>query len=246
MEIKKIVKIVGLNAGIALVDTILFSPGLMGIQLAGGSILETALFVTAIVMSIVVFSAGNFMLLLKKEKRIQNSEIKTSEDYIIALKQNYDKKTFESDIETILEQIKRFHRKTETIEDILLQKFESTEISYSKFHGTIIDIENIFYINIKSILNKLNAFDETDYKHTMEDNIHKKFSEEFLQSKMSVFNEYIYFINGATEDNEQILLKLDKLLLEISRFNSLEDGEIENMSAMKEIDELINKTKFYK
>ena len=34
--------------------------------------------------------------------------------------------------------------------------------------------------------------------------------------------------------------------LELSKFNSLEDGELENMNAVKEVDELINKIKFYK
>ena len=44
--------------------------------------------------------------------------------------------------------------------------------------------------------------------------------------------------------HEQIILKLDKILLELSKFNSLED-KIENMSAMKEIEDLISKVKLY-
>ncbi|MBC7960888.1 MAG: hypothetical protein H7X94_13595, partial [Vallitaleaceae bacterium] len=107
-------------------------------------------------------------------------------------------------------------------------------------------LENVFYTNIKSILNRLYAFDEEDYNRMRNINEQKNFSTEFIQTKMGIYNEYIVFVKEAIEDNEQILLKLDKLLLEISKFNSLEDGEIENMSAMKEIDELIGKTKFYK
>jgi hypothetical protein len=42
------------------------------------------------------------------------------------------------------------------------------------------------------------------------------------------------------------LLKLDKLLLEISRLDSLEPGDIENMACMQEIDSLIKQTKYYK
>ncbi len=58
-------------------------------------------------------------------------------------------------------------------------------------------------------------------------------------------NIYI-FVKDSIEDNEEILLKLDKFLFELSKFNSLEDGELENMSAIKDVDELINKIKFYK
>ncbi len=246
MRAEKIMKIAGLNVGIAVADIILFSPGLLGLQLGGASVLATAFGATAILMSGVVFVYGNYKLLPGKEKLLQTSEIKTPLDCINALQQNYGKKTFLKDIAVILEQIKRFQKKKETIKDILLQKFSSTEMSYSKFQGAILEVENVFYINIKSILNKLNAFDEEDYNSMRKDNAQTKFSKEFIQAKMSIYNEYISFVKNSIEDNEEILLKLDKLLLEISKLNSLEDGEIESMIAMKEIDELINKTKFYK
>jgi hypothetical protein len=244
--IKKIFKIIGLNMGIAVVDTIVFSPGLLGVSFGGTSIFVMAFGATAILMSVVIFVTGNYKLIVEKEKIIQISQINTPEDCINALNQNYSKKTFEKDIDTMLEQIERFHNKKKTIEDILLQKFSSTEMSYVKFDGTILNIENVFYINIKSVLNKLNAFDEDDYKHTRKEDEQKKSSTVFIQAKLNIYNEYISFVKKAAEDNEQILLKLDKLLLEISKFNSLEDGELENMNAMEEIDELINETKLYK
>lgn len=55
-------------------------------------------------------------------------------------------------------------KKKETMQDLLLQKFNSSEMSYSKFQKVILDIESIFYINIKSVLNKLNIFDQEEYK----------------------------------------------------------------------------------
>lgn len=239
----KVIKILGLNIGIATIDTIVFSPGLMGVAIGTGAF-ATALGVTTIFMSIVIFGYGNYNLLIEKEKTIQVGEIKTKEDYIDALNQNYDKKIFEKDISTILEQIEMFQKKRETIKQVLLQKFDVTEMSYSKFDGVISDVENVFYINIKSIINKLNAFDEKDYDRIRKDG-EKKFSKEFVNTKMRIYGEYISFVKHAIEDNEQIILKLDKFLLELSKFNSLEDGKIENMSAMKEIEELINKIQLY-
>lgn len=242
---EKIIKTLGLNIGIAVVDTIIFSPGLLGIQMGGTSTFATAFGATAIFTSVIVFVFGNYKLLIEKEKIIQASEIKTAEDCIDALEQNYSKRTFEKDIATILEQIETFQKKKKTIKESLLQKFNSTEMSYSKFDGVILDIENVFYINIKSIINKLNAFDEKDYNRIMKNGAEKKFSGEFIQTKMSIYKEYISFVKNAIEDNEQIILKLDKILLELSKLNSLENGKIENMSVMKEIDELINKIKLY-
>lgn len=246
MSIDKIIKIAGLNIGIALVDTILFSPGLLGLQLGGASTFATAFGATAILMSVVVFVFGNFTLLTEKKQIIKTIDLKTADDCSNALKQNYVKKTFERDIAAILEQIARLRDKQENIRAILLQKFHSTEMSYAKFDGAILDIENIFYINIKSLINKLNAFDQKDYNRISKAIAKEKFSEEVIQTKMSIYNEYISFVKNATEDNEQIILKLDQLLLEISKLNSLEAGEIENMTVMREIDELINRTKLYK
>ena len=61
-----------------------------------------------------------------------------------------------------------------------------------------------------------------------------------------MYEEYITFVKDSVEDNEEILLKLDKVLLELSKFNSLDDGELENMNAMNEVDELISKINLYK
>ena len=243
-DTEKIIKILGLNIGIAVVDTLLFSPGFLGIKIVGASVFEMASGATAALMSVIVFAFGNYKLLIEKEKIIQSNEIKTAEDCIDALNQNYDKRIFEKDISTILEQIEMFQKKRETIKDVLLQKFDITEISYSKFDGVISDIENVFLINIKSMINKLSAFDEKDYDRIRKYG-EKKFSREFVNTKMRIYGEYVSFVKNAMEDNEQIILKLDKLLFELSKFNSLEDGKIEDMSAMKEIDDLINKIKLY-
>jgi hypothetical protein len=242
----KLIKLAALNIGIALVNIIVFSDGLLHIALAGAGAFQTALAVTVIFMSIFVFTAGNYRLLFTKDRIISTKEIRNNEDCIAALEQNSGIKTFTNDIQVILEQIRRFDKKRTTINDILLQRFDSTEMSYQKFIGTIHEVENVFFINIKSILNKINAFDEDDYNSIRKNAAKMNFSSDFIQTKMSIYNEYITFVKDAAEDNEQILLKLDKVLLEISKLGSLEDGEIENMSAMKEIDELINNTKWYR
>jgi len=39
---------------------------------------------------------------------------------------------------------------------------------------------------------------------------------------------------------------LDKMLLELSRYNSVEDGDINKLPVMQEMDELIEKAKLYK
>ncbi|MEJ6950762.1 hypothetical protein [Natronospora cellulosivora (SeqCode)] len=241
-----IIKLALLNIGIAMLNIILFSEGFIGIKIGGFSVFETSLAVTVIVMSAVIFIFANYKLLFEKNEIIHTKDLKTSADYIDALKHNLTKKTFAKDILNIIEQTEKFDKKKKTIKNILLQKFNKNEMSYSKFEGVLLNVESVFYLNIKSIINKLNAFDEDDYKLIHSDIAEKKYSKEFIQSKMDIYNEYITFIRDSIKVKEQILLKLDELLLEITKFNSFEEGEIENMTAMKDLDKLIEKTKFYK
>lgn len=246
MNVRKIIKVAGLNLGIAVINTILFSPGFIGVSIGGESVLKTAFGATEIFMSVVIFIFGNYKLFSDKKEIIKANEINNLDECKEALKQNCRKIVFEDDVSVVLEQIEGFRKKEKTINDILLQKFDLNEMSYSKFNGAIKDVEKVFCMNIKSIINKINAFDEEDYKRISKDNVHKKFSKEFINTKMGIYGEFISFVKNAMEDNEQIILKLDKLLLEISKFNSLEDGELENMTAIKEIEELTGKTQLYK
>jgi len=246
MNVNKLIKLAALNLGIAICSIIVFSAGFLHIQLIGGSVFSSAISFTIIIMSILIFAYGNYNILFERTPMIQTAEIKTAEDCIEALEQNAGIKIFSSDIKIVKEQIRRFQKKKVTINDILLQRFKSSEMSYSKFQGTIGNVENIFFLNIKSILNKLNAFDEADYNQLQKDSNTSQFSKEFIETKTGIFNEYFSFVRNAVEDDEEILLKLDKVLLEISRLDSLEAGELENMSAMQEIDELIQNTKWYK
>lgn len=239
----KIVKLVVFNLGIAVLEVIFFSEGLIGLEIVGGSSFETAFSAAVIVVSLIIFGLGNYKLLFVKQEPITTLDLQTTEDCIAALKQNRNKQIFAENIDNILEQLERFSHKKETIIDILLQKFKGNEISYAKFEGVVLDVERVFYINIKSIINKLNAFDEEDYNFMQSKSAQDNYSAEFRESKMKIYDEYINFVKEAVADNEVILLKLDKLLLEISKFNSLEEGEVEEMTAVKEIDELIANTK---
>ena len=228
MRNSKFISLIKINSAIVILNIVLFSPGLLNIEIGGTSIFKTALGVTIITMSIIIFIIGNYSILMKEDNDINIYKVVTSDDCIEALNENKYKKIFSSDIDILLEQIDRIENKVDTIEDILIQKFSISEMSYKKFNYVILDIKNLFYVNIKSIINKINIFDQNEYK------------------KINMYKEYITFVKNAIEDNEEILLRLDKVLLELSKFNSLDEGELENMSAMDNIDDLISKIKLYK
>lgn len=246
MKVKRISSLLGLNIAIVMLNIIIFSPGLFNIKIDFINIFQTSIGITIIIMSFIIFIIGNYKILIKEDNEIDIFKLDDSEDYIEALKENSSKRVFSKDIDILLEQIERMDKKQEKIDDILLQKFTVNEMSYIKFKKTITEVRDVFYINIKSVINKINIFDEQEYEKIKRDIKNGKLNGKIEEQKKDMFDEYIFFVKDSIEDNEEILLKLDKFLFELSKFNSLEDGELENMSAIKDVDELINKIKFYK
>jgi hypothetical protein len=241
MEREKQIKLLGLNLGIAAANIIVLPEVFV---LVGA--LPTAFGCAFIFLSGAGLIYGNYRLLAEPERETPTQKIMTAEDYIDALKGRIELKTFEKNIYLMLDQIDRLQKKNKIIREILLQIFSSSEISYQKFDGVISEVERIFFMNMHSIINKLDAFDEEDYNFIRNKSNSGDFSQQFMDEKIEVYNKYITFVKNAAEDNEAILLKLDKLLLELSGLNSVESGQLEKMPGMVEIDNLIKQTTNYK
>jgi hypothetical protein len=199
---------------------------------------------TVIFAGIYVFFKGNLTLLKKEEMRFLTKGIQNLNDCSAVFEEAiHNGDVFDENILKNIDQIKRFNRKHDTIKDMLLQKFSSDEMTFQKFSYVLREVENVIYRNMRSILNKISAFDMDEYEKMQ----HKGFKDDELTAeKLKIYNEYIEFANNATKTNEDILLKLDKMLLEISRYNSLEDGDVKKLPAIVEMDELIKNASLYK
>lgn len=240
----KYIKLLGLILGVVILNIIVLSPGFLGVDI-GGSPLQAASAVTLLFTSTLVVLYGSYTLLFKQPVVIPVKQIRTHEDYVEALTHYRRVKPLEGDISLAIEQLERIRKKKDTLMNVLNQRFDPTELSYKKFASITEEVEKLFYLNVRSILNRLNVFDESEFDSVMNKKS-TKFSVKLLQEKTLVYNEYLSFVNGSLGTNEEILLKLDKLLLEISRLDSFELGDIDNMPCMQEIDTLIKQTKYYK
>jgi hypothetical protein len=240
---KELIGLLSLNLGIAAANIIAFV--IIGLEFPGASALETAFSGTIIVLSGVGLTYGNYKLLTREEIIIPPPEW-TLEYCVEVLKNHLGLKTFEETIGFLLDQIERLKKKNRTIREILQQKFSDSEISYQRFDAVITEVEKIFVKNIRSIHNKMNAFDEDDYNSIRKKYEAGAFSQQVMEEKFKVYDEFITFVRAATEYNEQILLKLDKLLLEISDFDGVDPSQLEQMAGMIEIDNLIKQAKYYK
>jgi hypothetical protein len=233
-----------LNLCIVLANIFLFSNAFAGLSLFTGSALSIALAWTVVVLSIGAFFIGNKSLLKTKETRFLMGNVHSLSDCVPVFKESLKNgDVFDVSILTNLEQIERFNRKRDTIYDLLKQKFSVNEMSFQKFSGVLQSVESVIYMNMRSILNKISAFDIAEYESMQR----RGFQDDALsREKLKIYNEYLLFITDATKANEDILLKLDRLLLEISRYNSLEGGDVQALPAMVEMDALIRNANLYK
>ena len=133
MKMKKIILSLELNIVIVILNIIIFSPGIIGVNIDFNNIFQTSIGITVIVMSVIIFIVGNYKILIEENDDIGIFNLDNYEDYIEALKDNSNKKIFYKDIDSLLDQIERINKKQEKIDDILLQKFTANEISYTKF-----------------------------------------------------------------------------------------------------------------
>jgi hypothetical protein len=240
----KYVKLLGISLGVVVLNILVLSPGFLGVKI-GGSALSTAFGVTLLFASALVLIYGSYVLLFKQPVVLPIKLIKTHEDYVEALTHYKRVKALKDDITLALEQLDRMKKKKDTMSNVLNQRFDTTELSYKKFTSVTQEVEKLFYLNVRSILNRLNVFDESEFERVM-DQKSTQFSRELVQEKSNLYTEYLSFIKSSLGSNEEIFLKIDKLLLEISRLDSFELGDIENMPCMQEIDSLIKQTKYYK
>ena len=244
MSPKKKRRLVILNSAIVLVNVALFAKPLLGLSLISGSALAISVGWTAIVGSVFAFARGNSQILKTRETHLLAQNIQTLNDCTAVFQEAINNgDVFDENILKNMDQIKRFTRKRNTIKEILLQKFSESEISFQKFNAVLEAVENAVYMNMRSILNKIAAFDVEEYETMQRQDFRNV---DFPEEKMAIYNEYISFVDSATKTNEEILIKLDKMLLEISRYNSLEDGDAQKLPAMIELDELIQNASRYK
>ena len=146
------------------------------------------------------------------------------------------------------EQLERLNARNEALNSILLQHFKPAEITYKRFKEVIDSVNSVFGDNVQKILERINMFDEGDYISLVY-KMKKNPSERNVQSsreKLNIYMEHINYVKTLVEDNEVIIMKMDKLMLELSKLSELNADNIEKVSAIQDINELISQTKYYK
>lgn len=238
-------KLLGLVAGVVIVNVAILSPGLLGVEI-GGSPLETASAATLLIISLLVVLYGSYTLLFRSPAAPPAAvHYETREDYAAGLSRHRNVKVLKDDMSLALDQMERIGRKKAALLQVLGRRFDPAELSYRKFHSVIDEVEKLFYLNIRGILNKLSVFDAAEFARFSESTAASRFSSSLIQKKTALYHEYLSYVKGCLGANEEILLKLDQLLLEITELGSTDYANVEDMPCMQELTALIGQTKLY-
>lgn len=240
MTKKQITQLSALVIVSILLNVVLYSNGFLGLRFSSTNPLLTAVLVTEILGNILLFIYMTYNIINKPQvtQLYDTKKLATEKDYYDALEDCKVKKTFEDDIELSQKQIGRMNEKYNTINVILLEHFSDGGMTYEKFMGSVEQVKNLFFHNLKKMINRISIFNENDYKELLK-------SPRGNDVNIEIYKEHISYVKEIVANNNLLLAKLDTLILEISKLNDGEEDKLANMQIMQEIDELINKTKLY-
>jgi len=246
--VKKFWGLLIFNSAFACACIFLFSPGFAGLSPGSDKAYKVILFFVAVLGLLAAFIYINSAILAgkrpsKKVKLVDSTELETSKDYIKALQGYLYKKDFESQIKIMIDQIKRISPKKASLEVILAQSFDKSEMTYIKFQTTLNEVMNLFYDNTKKAINRIGVFDENEYRMLMNNAL--SLPEDSRRLKIKIYREHIEYVNAITRRNEYIITLVDNLILEISKLEDLNSQSAENIEILNEMKRLIDNTKYY-
>lgn len=176
---------------------------------------------------------------------INTSKINTLDDCIQAANEyiNANGSLFLNQLNAILLQITRLKRKKIATEKILADNFDTSEISYANFSSAQDKLEELFVLSTKSLLYRLSSFDDEEYQAGIGMNLMGTATQ---KAREELYHEHLNLTSEVLQNNEMILIKFDKLALELSKINTLDSDDIMKLLDINEIDRIIHDTKYYK
>lgn len=146
-------------------------------------------------------------------------------------------KAFKKEMRQLNSQTERMQNKLESLDRSLKNYFGDSVISYQKFAGTIQTVEKVFADNSEKILQRIDIFDEEGYNDLF------RRHEEYTDA-IQPYQAHFAYIQKRLQENEEILTRMDRLLLEVNHLNE-SSTPIDQLPAMQEISDLIEQTKLY-
>lgn len=147
-------------------------------------------------------------------------------------------KSFKKQMRELENQCDRMSAKMDQLDQAINDYFGDSRISIAKFANSINGGIGVFEQNVEHILSRINIFDQDGYEHLFK--THQEYSDQ-IQPYQASFDA----VDEDLKLNKEILARFDKLLMEVHKLSDPK-VELSDLSAMQELDTLIDQTKLYR
>ena len=226
-----------INIALILLIVLVFGDAFAGIRMLSGGVLSAAVGAAVILLSVFVFFKVNVVSFLGKigvkYSQKQNSDrVMTLEQNVAALKTylaGNESGLFDDKISAVADQAEKFGAKRDRAKKVLSGLFEADEITYARFIGAISGAENAITSSLGILAERFDIFDKSAYS----------------ESRRALYDEFAEYLNETASNCDGINLKMDKLLLEMTKFSESNTESLKQNSVIEELQSLIDSIKLY-
>jgi len=243
----KNVKLILTDIGLAAAAVIMYSPGLLALRPSDPSILRAGCSILGALVLGYGFIRTNVVNSIGTRNPL-SLEIDSVEDCIKVLKE-VDTGIFKTSVDEACRQLVRAGNIQESFHLVVDQKFPPGSMSNDRFVTSANMAVSAIIKNCRAMVARIQMFDERDYAHIRRliqsgeyrrDDIPDSIQEE----KYSIYEKNHNAIKDMVNNNEKILIRLDGLVMEISTLDT-RDISVENNDIIREIEDLIEQTRYY-
>jgi len=159
------------------------------------------------------------------------------------LRENSSTPFFRERLTGIARRLDTFEQRYKNAEEIITRRFETTELSYTKFAAPVVALQDYIIKLADSLVTRMNIFNEEEYEGKIGAFANAGRADE-AEGYKAIEQEYQAFATQTLAALDDAILKLDRLVLEISK---LSEADIEKaLSIMHDLEEAIGDIKYYK
>lgn len=184
----------------------------------------------------------------KVEEKYRHLKMSFNEFYDIAL--------FKENADLTITQLERTKEKFERFINILNEKFDKEEISYSKFFATVEQVYKVLMENMEKIEKKFQGIGGSDYEYLVKRlesiehlTTHTQAQIEEMSAiryKKGMVKKELKTISEIISANEEVISSLDRILIETANLTTTSSSlDVSSDFARKELEELIKNARMY-
>ena len=221
MKKHEFIKKILINISLILLNVVVFSGSFLGVEMLSGNVFGFLAGASAILFTVMIFLKVNCGRVLenlaaaygKGKKAPEIATLKQCRAAIYTCLKRIEQETLTSGLETVIDQIDKFEAKRRLVREALGRTFDESEMTYVRFSATIDTVEAVVIGNTRVLAEKLTLLGENEY------------------------------IDETIASLDEIISKMDKLLVELSELNA---SEFNQEVAMEDLQNLIDNVKWYK